>query len=643
MLKKRNLIVISLLTTTLFSLQVSAMQKKTKTLEILHENQNITLETLKGYKDFFRSCNNLFTDFYLEIFKKIKTNEREIIIYSIKDEPIDYELNENLIKEIEEKEKEYNEFFEQINHENNNQYIELNKEIIDNINKLKNIINTIKETKENFLYKLIDYKKQFTDYYNLFSNYYEKEKNENLIENLIKEIEKKEKEYIEFFEQINHENNNRYIELNKEIIDNINKLKNIINTIKKTEENFLYKLINYKKQFTDYYNLLSNYYEKEKNENLIKEIEEKEQEYKEFFEQIPEQNKKICEKTILEIKDIIYKIKENIKDPILYKLNEYKILFSSMHYKITPYLNESEKISNWIKINKNIIKERANEIEKIKNKIDEYKSFYEKIKKTNNKKYEEINKKIKDIILQIEEDNIFFENLKNLKNLEDSNLKNNIHKIEQKLSEYKEKMIDAENDFSEKFKYDAKKTKSVSTIARVISIEENSNEIDLLNEMLNYIEKYLKLFEDYEKYKEKIKKEFKNSPYLSLIEKLLNYYDRYSSNIYNIINFNIEDASILYSKIKNKIKKNIKKENSYNYEKRLINLINLIKNYKNTEDEEYESEIKNYDSKSFCSDDENLKEIEKENLKEKQNSLTKNEKENSSNFFYDFFSNCSIF
>ncbi len=204
-INKKILVTIILLTPTILKLKTSAMQQDIESIsseiEMMNEKQKeIPLTILKEFKEFF-------------------TNNYEILsIYCLK-KPFSENINiEKYLDKINEEEKKYNLFFENIKDRYEEEYQKLNLEITDIINKIKK-----KLLKNNEIENMINLLNEKT---------YKINEHIKKIENKIKKYdisnENFENDNKENFNNINQEINNKYDNIKKEIYDikdNIKKLK----------------------------------------------------------------------------------------------------------------------------------------------------------------------------------------------------------------------------------------------------------------------------------------------------------------------------------------------------------------------------------------------------------------------------------
>ncbi len=319
---KKILIKIGFLISALFPLTTSAMQPNSKIIS--NQIKNISLETLKKFKEIFTKQYGILSEYY---------NEKKVI------KNMEIEKFQDNIKKEEEK---YYSFFNEIDEKYNEEYKELNSEIENIITKIKEIItkikkeeidktnnqikteNRIEEYKDKDIYnisqdiyaiydnikekisnfsKLNNYKKIFSGYNENLSN-----KNENEIKNKIEE-------YYSFFEEISKKDDKAYDKINLDIINIITKIKENLNLKKLKEYEKIFSTYNKNFPVRKENDLFLIYYEKNKEEfyKIMNELNEKIQEYKSFFEKIKSENNKQYNKIDKKIRNIL---SEDIEEDI---------------------------------------------------------------------------------------------------------------------------------------------------------------------------------------------------------------------------------------------------------------------------------------------------------------------------------------
>ena len=462
--------------------------------------------------------------------------------------------------------------------------------------------------------------KFFTHHYEILLKFYNKEpfiKNIK-IEEYQNELEKEEKKYHLFFENIKDRYDEEYQNFNSKIINTIYKIKKIIKKIKTsdkskkriTKNNTIENMINllnekinkideqtkktenkikeynlYNKENIDNINnnikkeienietdtkkKIINFskleeYKKtfsEYNKNLnkkqqdINKIKNKIEEYKSFFETISKEDNKIYNKINSEIKYILNPIFD------LIKLDEYKEIFSE-HYKKFPLKKDDELFIVYYKNNEKKIFEI---IEGINNKIKEYNSFIEKIKNKYSEQYNKLIKEINNILSNSVEPNItFFKILKNTKMVTE------IYEIEKKLFDLENTIKDIEKLF----------TKIFTDKTNIQKLETK----DLFDKKLNFIEQNFKpVITSYEEYMKEIKEKCKKEPYLLIYKKIFYNYNLFGTNITTNL---MAALNSLYN-IYNKIEKNLNENEKENYKNRLKTIITILSN----NDDEYDDEL----------------------------------------------------
>ena len=506
----------------------------------------------------------------------------------------------------------------------------------------------IKRKKREITLKALEiFEKFFTHHYGILLKFYDKEQFIENIEHIEKyqnELEKEEKKYYLFFENIENRYEEEYQNLNSKIINNITKIKNIIAKIKKTEEpkekitknntienmiNLLNKEIKKVDEQTKKCNLYNKSFINNKtfmdsnkenidniNNNIKKEIENIETDTKKKiinFSKLEEYKKTFSEynKNLTKKQQDINKIKNKIKEYNSFFetiSKEDNIVYNKINSEIKYIIDDIKKNFNLIELEKykRIFSEyyekfplkKDNELfsiyyknnkekiydimEEINNKIPEYNSFIEKIKNQDNKQYNKLIKKIDNILsISAKPDITFFENLKNTK------ISPEIYEAEKKLFDLENTIKDIEKLF----------TKIFTDKTNIQKLETK----DLFDKKLRFIEQNSKpAITFYKEYAKEIKEKYKKEPYFFIFKKILNNYDSFETMITTNLMVTLNFLYDLYKKIE----KNLNENEKENYKNRLATLTTFLSENNDKSDNEFELDIE--EASDSISDELNL-------------------------------------